>query len=181
LNLVGAVLGSPVGDLGHTFERLNGTPLAGLPALVVAALTHAYPGLDRVHEILATPEVREVFENTKLGAVAPTPPVLVIQAVQDEVIAVEDIDALVASYAEGGTPVAYHRDWLNEHILMHPTSARMALRWLSDRLAGKPVPHRLVVSTWPTLLNPLTYLGMARLAGIAARVVTGRKVRHRPL
>lgn len=43
LDIVGAVLGSPVGDLGHTFRRLNGTLLAGLPALVVAALQHSYP------------------------------------------------------------------------------------------------------------------------------------------
>ncbi|MDT5182762.1 MAG: hypothetical protein QOI29_920, partial [Mycobacterium sp.] len=34
LNVVGAVLGSPVGDLGHTFRRLNGTVMSGLPALV---------------------------------------------------------------------------------------------------------------------------------------------------
>src|SRR6202022_267463 len=38
LDIVGAVLGSPVGDLGHTFSRLNGTYLSGLPAMVIAAL-----------------------------------------------------------------------------------------------------------------------------------------------
>ncbi|EUA68473.1 secretory lipase family protein [Mycobacterium xenopi 4042] len=31
LDIVGAVLGSPVGDLAHTFRRLNGGLLAGLP------------------------------------------------------------------------------------------------------------------------------------------------------
>ena len=31
LNIVGAVLGSPVGDLGHTFRRLNGTLCPGCP------------------------------------------------------------------------------------------------------------------------------------------------------
>src|SRR4029079_18044116 len=46
LNIVGAVLGSPVGDLGNTFRRLNGSYISGLPALVVAALTHIYPDLD---------------------------------------------------------------------------------------------------------------------------------------
>ncbi len=44
LGIVGAVLGTPV-DLGHTFRQLNGTLLAGLPALVVVALQHSYPGL----------------------------------------------------------------------------------------------------------------------------------------
>ena len=48
LNVVGAVLGSPVGDLGHTFRRLNGSFFSGLPAMVVAALSHVYPDLDRV-------------------------------------------------------------------------------------------------------------------------------------
>lgn len=47
LNVVGAVLGSPVGDLGHAFRRLNGSVYSGLPAMVVAALTHIYPDLDR--------------------------------------------------------------------------------------------------------------------------------------
>lgn len=48
LELVGAVLGSPVGDLGHAFRRLNGSFYSGLPAMVVAALSRVYPDLDRV-------------------------------------------------------------------------------------------------------------------------------------
>ena len=48
LDIVGAVLGSPVGDLGHAFRRLNGGFLAGLPALVIVALAHLYPDLGRV-------------------------------------------------------------------------------------------------------------------------------------
>ena len=73
LDLVGAVLGSPVGDLGHTFRRLNGTFLAGLPALVVAALTHIYPDLDRVIEEHASDEgsamLRRLEGMTTVGAV----------------------------------------------------------------------------------------------------------------
>jgi hypothetical protein len=38
-----------------------------------------------------------------------------------------------------------------------------------------------VRSKWPTLLNPITYMGMARLAGIATKVALGRTVRRRPL
>jgi hypothetical protein len=34
---------------------------------------------------------------------------------------------------------------------------------------------------WPTAFNPMTYAGMARLAMIAAKIITGRKIRHRPL
>ncbi len=139
LNIVGAVLGSPVGNLGNTFRRLNGTVFSGLPALVVAALADIYPNLnrvitehatiegrkvlDRLHrmttveaivrmfrtdmgdlvdmpldDILDGPEVSEVFQDTKLGVAVPVPPVLIVQAVHDEIISVGDIDELADTY-----------------------------------------------------------------------------------
>ncbi len=222
LDIVGAVLGSPVGDLGHTFRRLNGSLLAGLPAMVVAALVHSYPDLDRVikqhtnaegralldrlekmttvgavvrmagkdmgdyldeplEEILSTPEVKHVFDDIKLGAVVPAPPVLIVQAVHDYLIDVHDIDALADAYSAGGAKVTYHRDAFNEHIVLHPLSAPMALRWLTDRFAGRPLSEHVARTKWPTMFHPMTYIGMARLARIAAKVITGRKLHRRPL
>jgi alpha-beta hydrolase superfamily lysophospholipase len=222
LKIVGAVLGSPVGDLGHTFRRLNGTIFSGLPALVVTALSHVYPGLDRVinehvtaegkhilkriegmttscavlrmirkdmgsfldrplEEILDTPEVRNVFESIKLGTAAPNIPVLIVQAVHDELISVADIDELAAVYSAGGTNVTYHRDMLSEHLLLHPMSAPMALRWLRERFAGRPLSSHVARTKWPTLLNPSTYRGMLRLAVISAKVMTGRRIDRQPL
>jgi alpha-beta hydrolase superfamily lysophospholipase len=222
LNVVGAVLGSPVGDLGHTFRRLNGTYMSGLPALVVAALTDIYPELDKViqehateegkvllarlhhmttaeaiirmakkdmgdmvdrplEEILDMPEVQRVFDDIKLGAAVPTPPVLIVQAVHDQLISVEKIDELADTYSAGGADVTYHRDMFCEHLLLHPMSAPMALRWLTDRFNSKPLSDHLVRTKWPTLLNPMTYVGMARLAKIAAKVITGHTVERTPL
>jgi alpha-beta hydrolase superfamily lysophospholipase len=222
LNVVGAVLGSPVGDLGQTFRRLNGTVFSGLPALVVAALADIYPGLNRViaehatregrklldrlhhmttveavvrligtnmddlvdlplEEILAMPEVSDVFDDIKLGTAAPRPPVLIVQAVHDEIISVDDIDALAHTYATGGADVTYHRDMFCDHLLLHPMSAPMALRWLADRFAERPLSEHMVRTKWPTLLNPMTYMGMVRLAAIGMKMVTGRTVRHRRL
>ncbi len=222
LDIVGAVLGSPVGDLGNTFRRLNGKFFAGLPALVVAALAHVYPDLDRVikehatdegramldsleqmttaeavlrmankdmadyleeplEDVLSTPEVSHVFECIKLGAAVPTPPVLIVQAVHDYLIDVNDIDALADAYAAGGADVSYHRDAFNEHMMLHPLSAPMTLRWLTDRFDRRPVSEHLIRTVWPTMFNPMTYIGMARLARIAARVIAGRKIPHRPL
>lgn len=222
LNIVGAVLGSPVGDLGRTFRKLNGTFASALPALVVAALADVYPGLqriiaehasaagrallDRLHhmttveaivrlwrtdmgdlldqpleQILDTPEVQHVFADIKLGVAVPTPPVLIIQAVHDEIISVDGIDELAETYISGGAHVTYHRDMFSEHLLLHPMSAPMALRWLSDRFAARPLGEHLLRTTWPTLFNPSTYTGMARLAVITAKVLTGRKVHRLPL
>lgn len=222
LNIVGAVLGSPVGDLGHTFRKLNGSYLAALPALVVSALAKTYPDLDRVIEqnatedgkallrrlsnmttaeavirlfrtdmdnlvrppledVLAMPEVQYVFDNIKLGKAVPDLPVLFVQAVHDSVIAVEDIDDLAHTYSTGGAQVTYHRDMFSEHMLLHPMSAPMTLRWLTDRFDGRPIDEHIVRTKWPTLLNPMTYAGMMRLGGIVARVVTGGRVPLRPL
>ena len=222
LNIVGAVLGSPVGDLGHAFKRLNGSFYAGLPTMVIAALSHIYPELREVidrhatdkgrallksaekmttaeavlrlmnkdidayvdrplEDILAESEVQFVFDDIKLGTAAPSRPVLIVQAVHDKIVSVDDIDKLTESYRAGGASVTYHRDMFSEHMLLHPMSAPMTLRWLRDRFAGRPLSEHLVRTTWPTLFNPSTYKGMMRLAGIAARVITGRKVERTPL
>jgi pimeloyl-ACP methyl ester carboxylesterase len=222
LNIVGAVLGSPVGNLGNTFLRLNGSSYAGLPALVISALAKTYPGLGRVVEehatpegratlqrlermttlqalirmfradmddlvhpplehVLNMPEVQEVFEAIRLGRTAPTPPVLIVQAVHDSIINVDDIDELAHLYSEGGAQVTYHRDRFSEHMLLHPMSAPMTLRWLIDRFADSPLDDHIVRTTWPTLFNPITYPGMWRLGGIVARVMLGGRVPFRPL
>ena len=222
LNVVGAVLGSPVGNLGNTFLRLNGSRYAGLPALVISALAKTYPGLERVVEehataegratlqrlermttlqaivrmfkadmddlvhppleqVLGMPEVQEVFEAIRLGRTAPTPPVLIVQAVHDSIIAVGDIDELAHMYTEAGARVTYHRDMFSEHMLLHPMSAPMTLRWLIDRFADRPLEAHIVRTTWPTLFNPITYPGMWRLGGIVARVMSGGRVPFRPL
>ncbi len=220
LNVVGAVLGSPVADPGNAFRRLNGSLLSGLPGLMAASLAQIYPELDCVFqrhvsdkgrsllalqrtttlgavlrwagtdmqnyvdqpldEVLGSPAVRHVFNEIKLGASTPAPPVLIVQAVHDSVIAVDDIDALVETYLAGGAEVTYHRDLLSEHMLLHPMSAPMTLRWLSDRFVGRPLTENMVRSKWPTVFNPMTYYGLARLGLIAAKVVTGRNVGRTP-
>ncbi|MBF6328969.1 lipase family protein [Nocardia transvalensis] len=48
LDIVGAVLGAPVGDPLQVFIRLNGGRYAGFPAIVIAALRNVYPALTRV-------------------------------------------------------------------------------------------------------------------------------------
>jgi triacylglycerol lipase len=104
-----------------------------------------------------------------------------VQAVHDPIVSVDDIDALSDTYLAGGASVTYHRDTFSEHLSLHPLSAPMTLRWLTDRFAGKPVSENFARTKWPTMLNPMTYVGMARLVRIAAKVVTGRTVERRPL
>jgi triacylglycerol lipase len=221
LNVVGAVLGSPVGDCGSVARRLNGTFFAGMAALMIAALTHVFPGaqrvvdehasdegkelLDELHsmttaqavwrlrgtdigsyvdmsadELWDLPEVREVFDATKLGQSTPRPPLLVVQAVHDSIIGVDAIDKLVASYQQAGVAITYHRDQFCGHLLLHPLSAPMTLRWLRDRFAGHDANKGHARTVWPRLFNPSTWFGMLKLGVITAKVITGRSVqRHR--
>lgn len=222
LNIVGAVLGSPVGDPGSVARRLNGSFFAGLAALMISALTEVFPGarnvvnehataegkalLDKLKtmttaeavwqlrnvdigsyvdmtadELWDLPEVRHIFDETKLGKSKPRPPVLVVQAVHDGIISVDDIDALVAAYERIGAAVTYHRDRFCGHLLLHPLSAPMTLRWLRDRFTDRPVDEHKTRTVWPTLFNPSTYLGMAKLGVITVKVVLGRSVQRQPL
>jgi triacylglycerol lipase len=222
LNIAGAVLGSPVGDPGSVARRLNGSFFAGLAALMIAALTHVFPGAQRVVDEHATsdgkallaelqtmttaravwqlrnidigsfvdmsadelwdlPEVRHIFDETKLGKSMPSPPVLIVQAVHDPIISVDDIDALVSVYSRGGAEVTYHRDRFCEHLLLHPLSAPMTLRWLRDRYAGRPLDEHKARTKWPTMFNPSTHLGMLKLGLITAKVILGRSVERHPL
>jgi pimeloyl-ACP methyl ester carboxylesterase len=222
LNVVGAVLGSPVGDPGSVARRLNGSFFAGLAALMITALTHVFPGaqqvvdehattegkalLDALHtmttaqavwrfrhidigsyvdmsadELWDLPEVRHIFEETKLGKSMPDVPVLIVQAVHDGIISVDDIDALVRTYDDGGAAVTYHRDRFCEHLLLHPLSAPMTLRWLRDRFTDRPLDEHRTRTNWPTLFNPSTHLGMVKLAAITTKVILGQAVGRRPL
>jgi triacylglycerol lipase len=125
--------------------------------------------------------VQHVFADIKLGGTAPTPPVLIVQAVHDRIVSVDDIDELTEAYLAGGSHVTYHRDMFSEHLLLHPMSAPMTLRWLIDRFEGRPLSDHTARTKWPTLLNPITYRGMWRLGSVAARVVSGRVLNRRPL
>lgn len=64
LDVVGAVLGSPVGDPGSAFFRLNGTRFAALPALVVEGLRRTYPHLDALLQEVVTDEGLELLAST---------------------------------------------------------------------------------------------------------------------
>uniref|UniRef100_UPI003D90ED7C lipase family protein n=1 Tax=Gordonia sp. B7-2 TaxID=3420932 RepID=UPI003D90ED7C len=187
LNLIGAVLGSPVGNMGSALVRLNGGFHAGLPLMVIAGLSRVYPALAaalelhatevgrrnlaaiaemgtvdalrefRNHDIdddidipiadlLAQPEIVTMMADLGLGSHPPGIPLLVVQAVHDEVIGIDDIDELTANYRAHGVPVTYIRDQLSEHFTLLPFSGPLAVKWLSHRLEGRPARDRTVTS-----------------------------------
>ncbi|MGV8874227.1 MAG: lipase family protein [Rhodococcus sp. (in: high G+C Gram-positive bacteria)] len=214
IELVGAALGSPVGDPGSAFIRLNATLHAALPTLVVAGLRRTYPELDRVireyvnedgmrildsvesmttvravrrlarhdldkyidvpmADLLALPEMVQVFLDIQPGRIAPTAPLLVIQSVHDQIIAVDDVDGQVERYNEGGAHVTYLRDRLSEHLSLHPLCAPLTLDWLADRFAGVPVPEPSTRTVWSTALSVSAIRGLVSLTWTTIRALFG--------
>ncbi len=216
IRLVGAVLGSPVGDPGEAFIKLNGGLNAGLPALVVAGLRHAYPGLgtivrrythadgikrlDRIEEmtttaavvrfafddfddfvdppladVLAEPEVIEVFDDLRIGMNAPQCPVLVVQSVHDQIIDVVDVDRQVARYVDAGVEVSYVRDRLSEHISLMVLALPAMTTWLQQRFEDDSAPVATGTRTVASIaLSPRTWPGFARMLVAVAKTATGR-------
>ncbi|MBY6705254.1 lipase [Rhodococcus sp. BP-241] len=64
IQVVGAVLGSPVGDPASAFFRLNATRYAALPTLVIEGLRRTYPALDDVMQEFVTEEGLELLAST---------------------------------------------------------------------------------------------------------------------
>ncbi|MFC4372861.1 lipase family protein [Nocardia halotolerans] len=218
LDIAGAVLGSPVGDLVSTFHRLNGGLHAGLPTLVVAALRRVYPdfealidthfsdagravldkaaesttaaavlrlaryNIDRhsstpMSEVLALEAMLAVFADLALGGRAPAVPLLVEQAVHDQIIAVADIDALVERYRAQGAHVTYLRDRASEHLSLLPLSTPLSLNWLADRFAGLAVTPAQTRTLRSVLTLPAGRRGLAELGRTALRVLFARPLR----
>ena len=187
LNIVGAVLGSPVGDMASTLLRLNGGLHAGLPILVIAGLRRVYPALDRMinehatdfgarnldeatrlptlaairrfrnhdlddyfdiplADLLADPGIVEMMDDLQLGTHPPSVPLLVMQAVHDEVIDADDVDAQAQRYRDLGVPVTYVRDLVTEHYSLLPLSGPLAISWLTHRLDGRPGEDKTITA-----------------------------------
>lgn len=214
IGVVGAVLGSPVGDPGSAFTRLNATVHSALPSLVVAGLRRTYPDLDRIigqyvndegmrildsvesmttvravallarhdlddyleiplADLLALPEIVQVFHDIQPGRTAPATPLLVVQAVHDQIIAVDDVDGQVDRYNASGAHVTYLRDRLSEHISLHPLSTPLTLDWLTDRFVGRPVDEPSTRTVWSTAFSLSAIRGLLGLAWTTVRAFLG--------
>lgn len=123
-------------------------------------------------EFLARPAQAAMFADIEPGAGTPTCPLLVVQAVADPVIAVRDVDELVATYRRGGATVDYMRDRFSEHITALVLSVTLSLDWLQARMAGAPARDR----TRSTVLaaRPRTWAGLLRHGAVVARIAAGR-------
>ncbi|MFD3743016.1 lipase family protein [Nocardia sp. NPDC058633] len=123
-------------------------------------------------ELLAEPVLRRVLADIEPGTRAPAAPLLIVQGVNDEVIAVADIDAHVRRYQQAGATVRYLRVRRGSHLPLEFLVVPAVLDWLTDRFAGRRAPIGTCtvdsVARSPRALR--THLAFARLV---LRMVAG--------
>jgi hypothetical protein len=131
-------------------------------------------------QIMALPQLQEVFDDIRLGSRTPTAPLYVVQSVHDRVIHAERVDRQMAAYVAGGAHVTYRRDRLSDHLTLHILSAPATVDWLADRLAGRPLPAADTRTVWSVASSAAALRGLAVLARTALRALLGRPITGRP-
>ncbi|WP_246023203.1 lipase family protein [Nocardia yunnanensis] len=129
--------------------------------------------------LLTRPEMRTVLDDIQPGAQAPAMPLLVVQGVNDEVIAVADVDAHVRRYRERGAHVRYLRDRLSTHLPLQFLAAPVMVDWLADRLAGRPLPPAEDRTLWSLAAGPRAAIAHRHFMALLATMAAGRPIRTR--
>ncbi|HEX9711605.1 MAG TPA: lipase family protein [Actinomycetota bacterium] len=109
-------------------------------AIFAAPLAH-FDDWTTEPNFFARPIVRGVLEGNQLGQDTPTAPTFYYNAINDEIIWIAPLDALVAEYCAAGANMFYVRDPAGvEHIQGAANFIPMALDYIEARFAGLPIP-----------------------------------------
>jgi hypothetical protein len=103
-------------------------------------------------DVIDLPEVRAVVDANSLGRNLehlPNMPVYIYEAINDELIPVAGVNALVETYCSNGVHVTYYQDPASEHISLAFSGADAALAYLNARFMGIDVPDTCLVPTVP--------------------------------
>ncbi|MFB7723282.1 lipase family protein [Nocardia sp. NPDC056100] len=134
---------------------------------------HARAGLAAM---LNEPELRAVLDEIRPGAQAPVMPMLIVQAINDEVIAVADIDAQVERYRRRGAHVHYVRDRLSMHLPLQFLGAPAMIDWLADRFDDLPTGVPGTQTIWSVALSARARPRHAEFAALLARMLGSRPI-----
>lgn len=112
--------------------------------------------------LMGQPKVRRAFKKMNPGG-RPRAPLLVYQAVHDELVFASDTAGTVGRWCRNGARVHYLRDQLSEHASLMITGGPVALGWLERRLRGRSVANGCRTTTVPS--TTLTGPGLTALPG----------------
>ncbi|MFC9436980.1 lipase family protein [Nocardia sp. NPDC057030] len=127
--------------------------------------------------LLDSPELQRVLGDIQPGRRVPAMPILVLQGVYDEVIAVADVDAHVARYAAAGVHVRYLRDRLSTHLLLQYIALPVMIDWLADRFARREPAPATTETVWSLSFSRSAIAGHLTVARVVTRMLFGRPIR----
>ncbi|MEU8894858.1 lipase family protein [Nocardia sp. NPDC048505] len=130
-------------------------------------------------ELLGHPEMRRVLDDIRPGVTAPAMPMLVLQGVNDELIAVRDVDRHVERYRDAGAHIHYIRDRLSLHLALLYLGTPLTMNWLADRFDGKPLPPSTTRTVWSVAWGAREVRAHLRFAALFLRMLTGRTISQR--
>lgn len=124
-----------------------------------------------VSEFLRLPDMQAVFDEIRPGGGAPAMPLLITQAVHDQIVPVEAVDRMATDLTGSGARVTYVRDRFSEHFLLHIVSGPLVLGWLVDRMTAVPAvgSSTTTVRSVLSLRRLRTGLRMLRVCGRVLR------------
>ena len=93
-----------------------------------------------VPDPLHHPTVTAILDRNRMGATAPTVPVLLYHSLFDELIPHASGVALKDRWCQAGGTVDFRTDLASEHVVLAVSGAPMALGFLSARFLGLPAP-----------------------------------------
>ena len=97
--------------------------------------------IDEGDQILYDPTVQNITDHNNLltNGLTPSCPIFIYSSENDEIIPIEDTDALVELYCKQGVSVEYRKDRLSDHIVTAVSGAGLAFNFIKDRFNGVKV------------------------------------------
>ncbi|MGW4328905.1 lipase family protein [Nocardia sp. NPDC004573] len=127
--------------------------------------------------MIAQDGLQRILDDIHPGRRAPAMPMLVLQGVYDEVIAVADVDGHVARYVDAGVHVRYLRDRLSTHLLLQFLALPVMVDWLAGRFAGHELPAAGTQTRWSLAFAGPALRGHLGFAALIVRMWLGRPIR----
>ncbi|KAK5998639.1 Lipase A [Cladobotryum mycophilum] len=98
------------------------------------------------------PGVVSIFDENRVGQLAPKIPLYVYKSASDELSPVGETDAVVQGYCARGTRVQYLRDIVSDHTTLAGLGAPKVLSWIHDIMEGVQLPPGCTTKTVTTSL-----------------------------
>lgn len=113
--------------------------LTGFPNLLTAYAYKSGSEYLKDPNFLDLPVMQAINRENTMGQFMPKIPVHIFQSIGDQLMPIEDVDKLVATYCAAGVKVDYRRAWGTDHVI-GALGMSGGLNYLLDRFAGKAAP-----------------------------------------